>query len=227
MEGLIGEERRRALADHDRQDVQGVGAARRDRVRKRHLGYPPLRLPVPGRHPRGACSWVEHAEVCLLIVMSVREDSEEELLAVESSCRKRIPSAGVFWDLKRRGFDEPKLVVADGALRTSAALRDVYPGAGEQRCSLPHPRGDAASTVCPSGCATVQARGCRRGSSEGGEPQGRPGGARSVPQGSVCGAKYPRRYEKRPQLRTASADYTTIPAVRWRHLQRQTRSRAR
>jgi putative transposase len=40
----------------------------------------------------------------------------------------------VFRDLKRRGLNEPKLVVGDGALGAWAALRDVYPGAGEQRC---------------------------------------------------------------------------------------------
>src|SRR5947209_18484 len=43
-------------------------------------------------------------------------------------------SAGVFRHLKRRGLNEPKLVVGDGALGAWAALRDVYPGAREQRC---------------------------------------------------------------------------------------------
>jgi putative transposase len=42
--------------------------------------------------------------------------------------------AGVFRDLKRRGLNEPKLVVGDGALGAWAALRDVFPAAGEQRC---------------------------------------------------------------------------------------------
>jgi Transposase, Mutator family len=32
------------------------------------------------------------------------------------------------------GLNEPKLVVGDGALGAWAALRDVFPGAGEQRC---------------------------------------------------------------------------------------------
>src|SRR4051794_4889062 len=37
-------------------------------------------------------------------------------------------------DLQRRGLDEPKLVIGDGALGTWAALRDVYPRARRQAC---------------------------------------------------------------------------------------------
>ena len=37
-------------------------------------------------------------------------------------------------DLKDRGLNTPKLVTGDGALGAWAALRDVFPGAGEQRC---------------------------------------------------------------------------------------------
>jgi putative transposase len=36
--------------------------------------------------------------------------------------------------MKRRGLNCPKLVVGDGALGAWAALRDVFPEAGEQRC---------------------------------------------------------------------------------------------
>jgi putative transposase len=77
----------------------------------------------------------EDPKVCLLIVIGVREDGCKELLAVEDGYRESTESwAGVFRDLKRRGLNEPKLVVGDGALGAWAALRDVYPGAGEQRC---------------------------------------------------------------------------------------------
>jgi len=77
----------------------------------------------------------EDPKVCLLIVIGVREDGVKELLAVEDGYRESTESwSGVFRDLKRRGMSEPKLVVGDGALGAWAALRDVYPGAGEQRC---------------------------------------------------------------------------------------------
>jgi hypothetical protein len=69
-----------------------------------------------------------------LIVIGVRVDGEKELLAIEESYRESTESwAGVLRDMKRRGLNEPKLVVADGALGAwAAALREVYPGAGEQ-----------------------------------------------------------------------------------------------
>src|SRR5579884_4375728 len=77
----------------------------------------------------------EDDKLCLLVVIGVREDGTKELLAVEDGYRESTESwAGVFRDMKRRGLNEPKLVVGDGALGAWAALRDVYPGAGEQRC---------------------------------------------------------------------------------------------
>jgi putative transposase len=77
----------------------------------------------------------EDPKVCLLIVIGVREDGCKELLAVEDGYRESTESwAGVFRDLKRRGLNEPKLVVGDGGLGAWAAVREVYPGAGEQRC---------------------------------------------------------------------------------------------
>ena len=77
----------------------------------------------------------EDDRLCLLVVIGVREDGTKELLAVEDGYRESKDSwAGVLRDLKRRGLNEPRLVIGDGALGTWAALRDVFPGAGEQRC---------------------------------------------------------------------------------------------
>jgi putative transposase len=71
----------------------------------------------------------------LLIIIGSREDGVKELLAVEDGYRESTESwAAVFRDLKRRGLNEPRLVVGDGALGAWAALRDVFFGAGEQRC---------------------------------------------------------------------------------------------
>jgi len=73
--------------------------------------------------------------VCLLVVIGVREDGEKELLAIEDGYRESTESwALVLRDLKDRGLNTPKLVTGDGALGAWAALRDVFPGAGEQRC---------------------------------------------------------------------------------------------
>jgi transposase-like protein len=68
-------------------------------------------------------------------VIGVREDGEKELLAVEDGYRESTePRAVVLRDLKDRGLNAPKLVTGDGALGAWAALRDVFPGAGELRC---------------------------------------------------------------------------------------------
>ena len=77
----------------------------------------------------------EDPKLCLLVVIGVREDGEKELLAVEDGYRESEDSwAAVFRDLRDRGMGEPKLVTGDGALGAWAALRNVFPGAGEQRC---------------------------------------------------------------------------------------------
>ena len=68
-------------------------------------------------------------------MIGVREDGEKELLAVEDGYRESEDSwAAVFRDLRDRGLNEPKLVTGDGALGAWAALRNVFPGAREQRC---------------------------------------------------------------------------------------------
>src|SRR3954463_15596841 len=77
----------------------------------------------------------EDDRLCLLVVIGVREDGVKELLAVEDGYRESTDSwAAVLRDLRDRGLNEPKLVTGDGALGAWAALRDVFPGAVEQRC---------------------------------------------------------------------------------------------
>jgi transposase-like protein len=64
----------------------------------------------------------------LPIIIGSREDGVKEMLAVEDGYRESTESwAAVFRDLKRRGLNEPRLVVGDGALGAWAALRDVFP----------------------------------------------------------------------------------------------------
>src|SRR4051794_3896816 len=71
----------------------------------------------------------------LLVVIGVRQDGTNELLAVEDGYRESTESwAAVMRDLKARGLNEPKLVIGDGALGTWAALRDVHPNARRQAC---------------------------------------------------------------------------------------------
>jgi putative transposase len=104
------------------------------RFSKRHLGFSRYAyLFMDGIHVQVRLG--EDPKVCLLIVIGVREDGQKELLAVEDGYRESTESwAQVFRGMKRRGLNEPRLVMGDGALGAWAALRDVYPGASEQRC---------------------------------------------------------------------------------------------
>ncbi len=133
LEGLLGE------------DAAGLSATtvsrlckewedHHERFRKRLLSFSRYAyLFMDGIHVQVRLG--EDPKVCLLIVIGVREDGVKELLAVEDGYRESTESwAGVLRELKRRGMNEPKLVVGDGALGAWAALRDVYPHAGEQRC---------------------------------------------------------------------------------------------
>ncbi len=133
LEGLLGE------------DASGLSAStisrlckewetHHERFRKRLLSFSRYAyLFVDGVHVSVRLG--EDDKLCLLVVIGVREDGTKELLAVEDGYRESTDSwAGVLRELKRRGLNCPKLVVGDGALGTWAALRDVFPEAGEQRC---------------------------------------------------------------------------------------------
>jgi putative transposase len=89
--------------------------------------------------------WVDgiHANVrldeersCILVVMAADMHGNKELVAVSDGYRESRSSwREVLLDLKRRGLRfGPKLVVGDGALGFWAAVREVFPGAREQRC---------------------------------------------------------------------------------------------
>ena len=134
LEGLLGEDAAGLSADDREPAVQGVGGPPRPVPPSGFLSFNRYAyLFMDGIHVQVRLG--EDPKVCLLIVIGVREDGVKELLAVEDGYRESTESwAGVFRDLKRRGLNEPKLVVGDGALGAWAALRDVFPGAGEQRC---------------------------------------------------------------------------------------------
>ena len=186
LEGLLGE------------DAAGLSAStvsrlckewetHHDRFRQRLLSFSRYAyLFMDGIHVQVRLG--EDDRVCLLIVIGVREDGVKELLAVEDGYRESTESwAGVFRDLKRRGLNEPKLVVGDGALGAWAALRDVFPGAGEQRCWF-HASGNVIDAL-PSGCSRA-----RRGSSQ---RSSRPRPARTPRERSRCFARSTARSTRR------------------------------
>ena len=133
LEGLLGEDAS-GLSSSTISRLCKEWEAHHERFRKRLLSFSRYAyLFVDGVHVSVRLG--EDDRLCLLVVIGVREDGTKELLAVEDGYRESKDSwAAVLRDLKRRGLNEPKLVVGDGALGIWAALRDVFPAASEQRC---------------------------------------------------------------------------------------------
>ncbi|MCZ3387377.1 MAG: IS256 family transposase [Actinomycetia bacterium] len=78
---------------------------------------------------------LEQDKVCLLVMIGVRADGTKELIALDDGHRESTESwADLLRSCKRRGMRAPVLAVGDGALGFWAAVREVFPDTGEQRC---------------------------------------------------------------------------------------------
>jgi transposase-like protein len=78
---------------------------------------------------------LERDKAALLVVIGAMRDGTKEVLAIASGHRKSTESwTAVLRDLKARGIDDPRLLMADGNPAIWAAARQVWPKAAEQRC---------------------------------------------------------------------------------------------
>lgn len=78
---------------------------------------------------------LEQDKVCLLVMIGVRADGAEELIALDDGHRESSESwADLLRSCKRRGMRAPVLAIGDGALGFWAAVRTVFPETREQRC---------------------------------------------------------------------------------------------
>ena len=78
---------------------------------------------------------LEKEKAAVLVLVAGLSDGRKVVLALRSGQRESSASwAELLRDLKRRGMNCPKLVIADGHLGLWGALTDVFPEAGEQRC---------------------------------------------------------------------------------------------
>ena len=79
---------------------------------------------------------MEEEKQCILVIIGATDKGRKELIAITDGYRESEQSwLEVLLDLKRRGLEMgPELAVGDGALGFWKALRQVYPGAREQRC---------------------------------------------------------------------------------------------
>lgn len=74
-------------------------------------------------------------QIAILIVIGVREDGHKELLAMMEGYRESTESwREILRDLVRRGLEDTRLVIGDGALGLWAAVREVLPQAHHQYC---------------------------------------------------------------------------------------------
>jgi putative transposase len=78
---------------------------------------------------------LEKDKAAVLVAVGGLSDGRKVVLAVTPGQRESTESWSVMLrDMKARGLVCPRLVVADGHLGIWAALRNIYPEAGEQRC---------------------------------------------------------------------------------------------
>ena len=212
LEGLLGEDAA-SLSATTVSRLCKEWEAHHDRFRQRLLSFSRYAyLFMDGIHVRVRLG--EDPKVCLLIVIGVREDGCKELLAVEDGYRESTESwAGVFRDLKRRGLNEPRLVVGDGALGAWAALRDVYPQAGEQRCWF-HAAGNVLD--CLPKRLQPRAKGLL---GEIIEAPTRQDASRALEVfREEYGAKYPKALAKLDRDWNPLTAFYDYPAEHWRHL---------
>ena len=212
LEGLLGEDAA-GLSSSTVSRLCKEWEAHHDQFRQRLLSFSRYAyLFMDGIHVQVRLG--EDPKVCLLIVIGVREDGVKELLAVEDGYRESTESwAGVFRDLKRRGLNEPKLVVGDGALGAWAALRDVFPGAGEQRCWF-----HAAGNVIDALPKRLQPR-AKGLLSEIIEAPTRKDAKHALEVfREEYGAKYPKALAKLDRDWKALTTFYDYPAEHWRHL---------
>ena len=154
-------------------------------------------------------------ELCLLVVIGVREDGKKELLAVEDGYRESTESwASVLRDLKARGLTEPpKLVTGDGALGIWAALRDVYPKARRQACWV-----HKIANVLDALPKRLQGR-AKQMLHEIMEAPTRADAERALAAfRAEFAAKYPKAFEKLERDSAALTAFYDFPAEHWRHI---------
>ena len=78
---------------------------------------------------------LERDKAALLLVLGAMRDGTKEVLALRSGYRESVESCSeVLRDLKARGIEAPRLLMADGNAAIWGAVRQVWPEAGEQRC---------------------------------------------------------------------------------------------
>lgn len=78
---------------------------------------------------------LERDKACILVALAGLSDGTKVFVGLEAGHRESIESwSSMLRDLRARGLRMPRVVVGDGNLGIWGAIRNVWPGADEQRC---------------------------------------------------------------------------------------------
>jgi transposase-like protein len=155
------------------------------------------------------------ARSCLLVIIGVTPEGKKELVAIDDGLRESTESwLEVLRDLKARALDVgPLLAVGDGALGFWAALEQIYPETGHQRCWV-HKTANVLNALPKSLHAKAKA-GLH-------EIWMAPTRAQAIRAFDIFlktyAAKYPKATEKLTRDRDALLAFYDFPAEHWVHL---------
>src|SRR4030095_5089290 len=149
-----------------------------------------------------------------LVIIGLRPAGPKEWRAVADGRRESTESwAELLRDLRRRGMQAPVLAVGDGALGLWAALRDVFPANGAQRCWV-HKTANVLAALPKS----VHA-GARRALAEITGAEDREHAEQAVAEFPTdYGAKWPKAVAKVTDDLEALLAFYAFPAEHWVHL---------
>jgi transposase-like protein len=152
---------------------------------------------------------------CLLVILGVTPDGRKERVAIADGYRESKESwKEVLLDLKARGLQAgPMLATGDGAMGFWAALEEVFPAAGAQRCWF-HKMGNVMNTLP----ASQQAR-AKAGLQAIWMAATRAEAHKAFEQFvATYQAKYPKAVEKLTKDRDSLLAFYDFPAEHWQHL---------
>ena len=78
---------------------------------------------------------LEKDKACILVALAGLSDGTKVFVGLEAGHRESVESwSSMLRDLRQRGLRMPRVVIGDGNLGIWGAIRNVWPGADEQRC---------------------------------------------------------------------------------------------
>ena len=152
---------------------------------------------------------------CLLVIIGVTPDGRKERVAIEDGFRESKDSwKALLLDLKKRGLQQgPRLAVGDGAMGFWAALEEVFPATGVQRCWF-HKMGNVLNALPKSQHAHA-----KRGLQEIWMAATRQDALTAFNHFvTTYAAKYPKATQKLTKDRDALLAFYDFPAEHWAHL---------